>query len=87
MSSGIYVGGQAAAAARVLEGKAAPQESRFFTGSVNWAEGQLEAEKGAGLWHLASVSRPVALKHCFQLPVPLWLEVHRLMGVDLRGTS
>ncbi len=69
VSSGIYIGGQQAAAERVLEGQASAQESRFFAGCVNWGPGQLEAEMRSGLWSLAECSRAVALKHCFQLPV------------------
>lgn len=87
VSPGIYLGGQPAAAAQVLEGKCTTNEFRFFSGSVNWKPGQLQHEISSKLWTIASTSRSVALKHCFQLPVPLWIEVNKLLGVDVQSSE
>lgn len=83
VSPGIYTGGRSAAAARVLEGEASPQEFKFFAGSIQWTQSQLDEQVAGGVWTVAACSRSVAIKQCLQLPVPLWVEVQRLMGVQI----
>lgn len=78
---GVYCGGEAAAAGRVLEGAASPLEYRFFSGSLSWQPKQLQQEIAGGIWRTAECSRSVVLKQCMQLPVPMWREVHRLLDV------
>ncbi len=51
--------------------------------SLSWQPGQLEREIEASIWTKAACSRSVVLKQCWQLPVPLWREVNKLMGVVL----
>ena len=60
---------------------------RFFAGMQMWGPGELEREVAAGAWYAASASRPVVLKQCLSLPVPLWRECMELMGGEYAGIS
>ncbi|CAM9551339.1 unnamed protein product, partial [Choristocarpus tenellus] len=53
---------------------------RFFLNLCGWAPGQLKEEIDRGIWYAVSASTNIVLKHCIQLPVPLWREVMTLMG-------
>lgn len=77
---GLYLGGQSAAVTALKEGKFEREHLKFLAGCLRWGPGELEAELKAGAWRAAACSRAVVLKGCIQLPVPLWVEVSRLMG-------
>lgn len=74
------MGGAAAAADLVLDGRMQENEFKFFSGMMTWGPGQLPLEANSGIWITAECSRAVALKQCLGLPLPLWLEVLQLMG-------
>lgn len=78
---------QAAAAAEVSAGRLDANEFKFFSGAVTWAPGDLELEIQEGCWHTAAAARPLVLKQCLQLPVPLWREVLGLMGGEYAETA
>lgn len=77
---GLYLGGRSAVVTAVKERKFERGHFKFFAGQIQWGPGELEAELMAGAWRAAACSRAVLLKGCIQLPVPLWVEVSRLMG-------
>lgn len=78
--SGIYIGGEEAAAEAVLAGRIPASDFKFFAGAVVWKAGELNAEVRDERWMAAASSRAIALKQCLQLPVPLWVEVLMLCG-------
>lgn len=53
---------------------------RVFTGCIRWGPGKLEKEVDDGLWYCVSASNLYALKHCIQLPKPLWVEIMQSQG-------
>ena len=73
--------------AGVQPGELRPSRVRFFAGMQMWGPGELEREVAAGAWYAASASRPVVLKQCLSLPVPLWRECMELMGGEYAGIS
>lgn len=79
---GICFGGMSEAIQGILEGKYMPSMFKFFIGRMTWGPGELDAQVDAGVWICAAASRPVVLKQCMRLPVPLWKEVLWLMGDD-----
>lgn len=76
---GVYVGGTDWLLSRE-PGDVRPSRVRFFAGAMHWAPGELAREVASGAWYAAAASRPVVLKQCLQLPVPLWRECMELMG-------
>ena len=76
---GVYAGGIGDALAAIEDG-VDPSTFKFFMGCMAWGPGELEEQVEHGFWTTASCARAVALKHCLQLPVPLWKEVCDLMG-------
>lgn len=66
-----------------LDGGAATTEvadARLFTGCIRWGAGELEREVDEGSWYCISASPLFALKHCIQLPKPLWVEIMQSQG-------
>lgn len=55
-------------------------DARFFSGCVRWGAGELEREVDEGSWYCISASPLFALKHCIQLPRPLWVEIMQSQG-------
>lgn len=55
-------------------------EARLFLGCLRWPAGELESEVGDGSWYCISASELFALKHCIQLPKPLWVEIMQCQG-------
>lgn len=74
------MGSQASAVQAAAAGTLSGADVRFFAGCVAWGPGELQAQVGEGMWQPAACSRAVVLKNCLALPVPLWVEVQRLMG-------
>lgn len=83
VAPGIFSDAAKHAALKVLSGTANIEEFRWFAGSLSWQPGQLKREIDEGIWRTAKCSRSVVLKQCWQLPVPLWREVHKLMGISV----
>lgn len=78
---GIFFGGLEAASQAVRNGSLKASEFRFFVGRVEWnTPGKLHNEVARRHWYTAACSRGIILKHCIQLPTPLWREVLELMG-------
>lgn len=84
---GVFMGGEAAASRLAAEGALDRSGFKFYMGAVMWEGNQLQAEIDAGAWYTAAASRPIILKQCLQLPVPLWREVMSLMGDDFLLTA
>lgn len=53
---------------------------RLFAGCIRWEKGELEREVNDGSWYCISASNLYALKHCIQLPKPLWVEIMQSQG-------
>lgn len=53
---------------------------RIFSGCIRWRKGELEREVDEGSWYCISASNLFALKHCIQLPKPLWVEIMQSQG-------
>lgn len=53
---------------------------RLFSGCLRWAPGTLESEVDEGSWYCVAASELFALKHCIQLPKPLWIEIMQSQG-------
>mmetsp|Transcript_53366 Transcript_53366/g.77943 ORF Transcript_53366/g.77943 Transcript_53366/m.77943 type:complete len:303 (-) Transcript_53366:242-1150(-) len=71
----------------VRKGKATPDDFRFFLQQKEWGPGELEREcnplenpRAVPVWWPSAMSKEFTLKHCIQLPVPLWREACRLLG-------
>jgi putative AlgH/UPF0301 family transcriptional regulator len=77
--NGIFVGGYDKACEAISNARGS-QSFKFFAGCVIWKPGELQKEIDSGLWYSATSSRNIVLKQCLSLPVPLWVEVLRLMG-------
>lgn len=54
--------------------------ARLFSGCIRWPPGALENEVDEGSWYCVSASELFALKHCIQLPKPLWVELMQSQG-------
>uniref|UniRef100_A0A7R9WM29 Uncharacterized protein n=1 Tax=Craspedostauros australis TaxID=1486917 RepID=A0A7R9WM29_9STRA len=83
----IYRGGFQAAVDGVLSGKYTPLEFRFFVGSCEFHESQLDIDIRLGKVQPVACARSVALKQCISLPKPLWHEVLELCGGQLAHIS
>lgn len=77
---GVYVDTVSAFLQGVAEGIAEPSDARLFAGCVRWGPGELEGEVDEGSWYCVSASPLFALKHCIQLPKPLWVEIMQSQG-------
>lgn len=55
--------------------------ARLFMGCIRWEPGELESEVSEGSWFCVAASPMYALKHCIQLPKPLWVEIMQSQGM------
>lgn len=55
--------------------------ARLFMGCIRWEPGELESEVSEGSWYCIAASPMFALKHCIQLPKPLWVEIMQNQGM------
>lgn len=78
--SGVYMGGFKSMKSSVQSGQHSAMDYRLFVRYSGWGPGQLEREVAMGVWYVACCSKDIILKHCIQLPKPLWREVLELMG-------
>jgi len=85
--TGIYEGGISAAIDGVLKGKYKPLDFRFFVGSHEYIDGELDLAVNSNKYQPIACARSVALKQCIQLPKPLWHEILELCGDDLKDIS
>mmetsp|Transcript_18217 Transcript_18217/g.58916 ORF Transcript_18217/g.58916 Transcript_18217/m.58916 type:complete len:338 (+) Transcript_18217:127-1140(+) len=84
---GVFMGGFEAAKRSIAEGRASPDDFRWFTRYAGWGPGQLQEECSNGSWFCASTAKDLVLKQCIQLPKPLWREILELMGGDYEEIS
>lgn len=78
--AGVFVGALPQFVERVKRGESKPTDARLFAGCLRWGAGELEKEIDEGSWYCAAASPLFALKHCLQLPKPLWVELMQTMG-------
>lgn len=76
---GVYVG-DVHDYLKGVEGEEEMSDVRLFTGCIRWKPGELESEVDEGSWFCISASPLYALKHCIQLPKPLWVEIMQSQG-------
>lgn len=77
---GVYVGGLEGWVKGVEEGAVEARKGRLFAGCIRWKQGELEKEVDEGSWYCIAASPLFALKHCLQLPKPLWVEIMQSQG-------
>lgn len=77
---GVYVGAVSNFLDGIESGLVKPSEGRLFSGCLRWGPGKLEREVDDGSWYCVSASPLFALKHCIQLPKPLWVEIMQSQG-------
>ena len=80
-------GGLDAAIEGIMAGKYKPLDFRFFVGSNEYVNGELDAKVLAHKYQPVACARSVILKQCIQLPKPLWHEVIELCGGEMRELS
>lgn len=76
----VFVGGLDEYVDAVEAGKVDPGDGRLFAGCIRWKRGELEREVDEGSWYCVAASPLFALKHCIQLPKPLWVEIMQSQG-------
>lgn len=72
--TGIYRGGLAAAVEAIIEKEYSPLDFRFFVGTHEYENQELDLEIMLGKHQPIACARSVALKQCISLPKPLWHE-------------
>ncbi|CAN8075051.1 unnamed protein product [Agarophyton chilense] len=75
---GVYISDALQMLARVPQTEMS--SVRLFAGCIRWKQGELEREVDEGSWFCISASKHFALKHCLQLPKPLWIEIMESQG-------
>jgi putative transcriptional regulator len=79
---GVRLGGLREALAKVGEGRASPQDFKFFSKYAGWGPGQLEAEVEAKSWYVAACDVGTVLEQHLEEDQPdrLWREILIRMG-------
>jgi putative transcriptional regulator len=84
---GLYLGGMDCAKQMVTDGKAKPEEFKFFARYAGWGPGQLESEAERDVWYVAASAKELVLKPVIKLPKPLYREILELMGGEYSETA
>lgn len=77
---GVFVGGLDGFMEAVEAERIDANIARLFVGCIRWRKGELEKEVDEGSWFCVAASPLFALKHCIQLPKPLWVEIMQGQG-------
>jgi len=85
--TGTYEGGIPDAIEGVLSGKYEPLDFRFFVGSHQYVDGELDVAVYSNKYQPVACARALILKQCIQLPKPLWHEILELCGGELKDIS
>ena len=94
VSDGIYYGGSEHAMSLVQDGKAKPENFRFFFKYAAWAPGQLEGEMESGCWCAVRSSLDLVLKprtypglHFAKAHKVFWHQVLQTLGGRFQNVS
>jgi len=94
VSDGIYYGGSEHAMSLVQDGKAKPEDFRFFFKYAAWAPGQLEGEMESGCWCAVRSSLDLVLKprtypglHFAKAHKVFWHQVLQTLGGRFQNVS
>ena len=87
---GLWLGGWAAAKPKVSDSSLAEGRFKFFLGSTKWERGGLQAELDDGAWLALDVAPALVIKDRVGeqrpgAPKPMWTELMRLVGAEVKG--